>query len=186
MSGLRLHLINERPETLTATLRVAFYRHGHACVREVSVPREIQARGQLSLNVDELMGAFLDTTYAYQFGPPGHDVVFAALDADTLEKAVPPAFYFPGGLSFPKLLDLGLKARAVRRIDDCYDLTVTTERFAQSVHVEVIGWRPSDNYFHLEPGGTRTVLLSPERPAARFAGDVTALNVLAPVKIHVF
>ena len=184
LSGLRLHLINERPEALTGTLRVAFYRHGHTRVRDVAVPVCVEARGHLSLNVDALMGAFLDTTYAYQFGPPGHDVVFAALDTDTQEDACPSAFYFPTGLSFPKLPDLGLQAQTTMRDDGRAALTVTTDRFAQSVHIEAPGWQPSDNYFHLEPGGRRTLLLSPERPAARLAGTVTALNALAPVKIR--
>ncbi len=189
MSGLRLHLINERPEPLSATLRVSLFRHGHTRLREAAVPIHIDAHGQLSLSVDALLGSFLDTTYAYQYGPLGHDVVFAALAADNkdamLDAVVPGAFYFPSGLSFPQSADLGLHAEAVRREDGRAALTVTTRRFAQSVHVEASGWRADDNYFHLEPGGTRTVLLSPERPAVRLIGTVTALNALAPVKLRV-
>ena len=138
----------------------------------------------ISLSADALLGSFLDTTYAYQYGPPGHDVVFASLTADKKEsigeEIVPGAFYFPTGLAFPKSADLGLHAEAVRQDDGRAALTVTCERFAQSVHIDASGWRASDNYFHLEPGGTRTVCLSPERPAARLAGTVTALNALVP------
>jgi len=183
MSGLRLHLINERPAPLSATLRVSLFRHGHTRLREASAPVQVGAHGQLSLSVDALLESFLDTTYAYQYGPPGHDVVFACLTADNeeamLEEAVPSAFYFPTGLAFPKVSDLGLHASVVRQGEDRAVLTVTTERFAQSVHIEASGWRASDNYFHLEPGGTRTVSLLPERPAARLAGTVTALNALS-------
>lgn len=183
MSGLRLHVINERPAPLLATLQVSLFRHGHTRIREVAVPVQIDAHGQLSLSVDALLGSFLDTTYAYQYGPPGHDVVFASLTADN-EEVMPGAFYFPTGLAFPKSADLGLHTEAVRQGDGRAALTVTTERFAQSVHIEASGWRADDNYFHLEPGGTRTVFLSPERPAARLAGTVTALNALAPVSFR--
>ena len=184
MSGLRLHLINERPNMLSATLRVAFFRHGHTRIREAAVPICVDAHGELSLSVDSLMGSFLDTTYAYQYGPPGHDVVFASVSGDN-EDASPCAFYFPAGLAFSKLPDLGLQAQAALRDDGRADLTVTAERFAQSVQIEAPGWQAEDNYFHLEPGGRCTVFLSPEQPAARLTGTVTALNALAPVKIRV-
>ncbi len=183
LSGLRLHLINERPAPLSATLRVSLFRHGHTRIREAAAPVQIDAHGQLSLSVDSLIGSFLDTTYAYQFGPPGHDVVFAALVADN-EEVASSAFYFPTGLAFPKSADLGLHASVVRQGDGRAGLTVTTGRFAQSVHIEASGWRADDNFFHLEPGGTRTVLLSPKRPAARLAGTVTALNALASTPFH--
>ena len=182
LSGLRLHLINERPAPLSATLQVSLFRHGHTRFRDAAVPVEVEAQGHLSLNVDALLGSFLDTTYAYQYGPPGHDVVFARLTADNEESVgeqiVPGAFYFPTGLAFPKSADLGLRVEAVRQGEDRAALTVTAERFAQSVHIDASGWRADDNYFHLEPGGTRTVCLSPERPAARLSGTVTALNAL--------
>ena len=73
----------------------------------------------------------------------------------------PSAFYFPGGLQFPRSPDLGLRAQARPGGGGRYDLTLRTERFAQSVRIEARGYQADDNYFHLEPGGERTVALSP-------------------------
>lgn len=41
---------------------------------------------------------------------------------------------------------------------------VTADRFAQSVHFDAEGFRPSDDWFHLAPGEARTVELRPTGP----------------------
>ena len=187
MSGLRLHVVNERPEPLQADLRVAFFRHGHACTHDLTIPVSVGARGSLEVSVDALVGRFVDTTYAYRFGPPGHDVVVATLAGGPDEASGPAsAFYFPGGLRFPRSPDLGLRAEARAWGGGRYGLTLRTERFAQSVRIEARGYEAADNYFHLEPGGERTVALSPVGPADRPpAGTVTAFNALDGVRIRV-
>ena len=186
MSGLRLHVVNERPQPLQTDLRVAFFRHGHEGTHDLTVPIHVGARGSLELSVDALVGHFTDTTYAYRFGPPGHDVVVATLAAGPDGGQPPSAFYFPGGLRFPQSPDLGLRAEARAGGGGGYELTLRTERFAQSVRIEARGYEADDNYFHLEPGGERTVTLSPVGPSDRpLAGTVSAFNALAGARIAV-
>ena len=47
----------------------------------------------------------------------------------------------------------------------------------------VPGWVPDDNYFHLPPGGEKTVLLERRNGQGRLQGFVQALNGGAPVRI---
>lgn len=190
MSGLRLHVINEQPSVFETDLRIAFYRHGHTCIHQQSLPIRVAARGAVELNVDEVVGHFMDTTYAYRFGPPAQDVIYAALGSAPTGLSLPRAFHFPTGLSFPKSADLGLHAQASSCGGGRYELAVRAARFAQAVRIDTRGYQADDNYFHLEPGGERTVILSPtpsttkSRGGRSFYGDVTAFNALAPTKIN--
>ena len=179
MSGLRIHVVNERPQAIETHLRVALYRHGHTCIHDLSVPVTVAARGRVDLSVDQLIGHFLDTSYAYRFGPPAQDVIFATLDSAR-------AFHFPAGLNFPKSTDLGLQALAHPCGSGCYKMTVCASRFAQAVSIDTRGYLPDDNYFHLEPGGEHTVTLTPDGAASKsLSGSVKAFNAFDPVRVVV-
>jgi beta-mannosidase len=62
---------------------------------------------------------------------------------------------------------------------------VTTRRLAQWVVVEVPGFRPSDSWFHLAPGTTRTVALERTDGGETPAGQVRAVNALTAARIAV-
>lgn len=191
LSGLRLHLVNEKPFVLKANLRVALYRWGHTCVFQQSVPIEIAPRSAREWNIDEMLGYFADTTFAYRFGPPTQNVTVAVLEplgsGDTADKEIGPrAFYFPTGIAFPQTSDLELQAQACPRGDGGYDLTVRAERFAQAVSITAKGYSPSDNYFPLEPGHEYTVSLTPMGPTGKpLTGSVRAANALTHTSIAV-
>ena len=59
-------------------------------------------------------------------------------------------------------------------------LDLSAERFAQSVAIEVEGFLPTDNWFHLAPDSVKQVRLSPRAgtgPAARPTGDIRGLGL---------
>jgi beta-mannosidase len=98
------------------------------------------------------------------------------------------AFHLPGGLARPPEVDLGLRATARREDDGPWLLTVSTDRFAQWVRIDVPGFRPTDSWFHLAPGESRRVVLNTESrlPDSRPPrGQVAALNLLSPMPIQV-
>jgi beta-mannosidase len=182
LSGLRVHAHNDRSADLAAELRVALYRHGQVHVatgkRAVSVP----ARGEIEIDASTLFEGFLDLTYAYRFGPPGHDLVVASL-VDETHGTLAEAFHFPLGLPSTREHDLGLEA-VVEPLDggDAM-LTLRTKRFAQSIALELDEHRPSDAYFHLAPGGERQVRLFATKTGAKVRGLAMPLNAHAPTKI---
>ena len=163
---------------LSLTLwRAGEVRVGHA-ERAVTLP----ARGALELNAGELFDEFRDLSYAYRFGPASHDVVAATLRTpDGLELAR--AFHFVGGWPSTQELDVGLTAELRRVGADGLELRVGSRRFAQAVHVDVEHFDCSDNYFHLQPGESRTILFLPRpgQPTGGASSKVTlsALNARA-------
>ncbi len=157
LNGLRLHLVNDTAGDVPATIRVARYgeseRHIEQAEHEVSLP----ARGGLELNADRLFQGFRDLAYAYRFGPPSHDVVAATLigtDGAVISENV----HLPHGQARAEA-DAGLAAEARPIGDGSWSLTITTRCFAQWVSIDVGGYRASDSWFHLVPGGVRTIAL---------------------------
>jgi beta-mannosidase len=154
-NGLYAHVINETAEALSLTLDVSALRDGAHPV--VSGRRELAlvARGHISLAATELFGAFFDTTYAFRFGPPAHDVTVGRLTMGNVEVAT--AFSPPRG-RMAALHAANVSAEAGEDASGIF-LSLATDRLAQSVSLAFPGWLADDNWFHLAPGASRIVRL---------------------------
>ena len=83
---------NPRVDTFELDLSVACLRDGQQSV--VSGRRElsVEGRSRQKIACTDLFGAFFDTTYAFRFGPPSHDVVVARLHSRETGALVAEAF----------------------------------------------------------------------------------------------
>jgi beta-mannosidase len=183
LNGLSLHVINERAEPLAARLQLTLHRDAHGSVvaaHEQSLA--LAPRAQQELQVSALLPWFIDTTYAYRFGPAPHDLVTARL-SDGAGNVVADAFYFPHGLPNAADADPGLTCEARRDADGTPVLTLRAERFAQSVFIDVPGYLPEDNYLHLPPKASRLIRLRGSAGAGTPSGRITALNTRRDAKV---
>lgn len=182
LSGLRLHAFNDRECPFAGSVRVTLFtaEGGVSEVAEEAIA--IAPHGEQQLSVEALLGGFRDLTRAYRFSPATHDVVFAELvDADG--SSAGSVSYLPGGIARSRLPDLGLRASAFTTPDG-WNLTVSTQHFAQYVAVDVPDFSPDDSWFHLVPGQSRTLRLS--GPAGSTPhGHVRALNAITAVAVSV-
>lgn len=173
LSGLRMHLINESGAPVAARLRLFCLRDGETMVMNATRDVTLPARATMTLDACDLWGGFFDTTHAYRFGPPSHDVCVGqlrALNGELLSEA----FHFPLGRGH-EARRLGLTAQLVRD-GDAFALDLSTQRFAQSVHVRDAHFEALDNWLHLPPGETRRV---PLRPIG--CGDAPPRGVVAAI-----
>ena len=184
LNGLWFHLLNDTPEPIEADLCIAVYRDGSRSGATVCTPVVVPGRGHRSIHADALLGGFRDLTCAYRFGPPGHDVVAATLRAAGSTCVRAAACYVPRTLPTERAGDLGLTARA-EPTRDGYVLLVETLKFAHAVAIDVEGWIPGDNYFHVEPGEPRTISLQSTHRGAALRGRVAALNGRSPIPLAV-
>jgi len=175
LNGLWLHAVNDTNEPIDADLRIAIYHEGIVRGAPARSTLNVPARGHRSVHADALFDGFLDLTYAYRFGPQGHDVVAATLRDHATGALRSAAYYFPATLPAEPVGDLGLTAHA-EPTDNGYALVLTTERFAHAVAIDVEGWLPDDNYLHLEPGEIRRVGLRTTADGRAPRGSVSALN----------
>jgi beta-mannosidase len=180
LGGIVAHVANDGPAPLAATLRVALYRDGEQRVEQAGEPLELAPHTTIARDVEELLGRFADVSWAYRFGPPGHDAVVVSLERDDGEL-VSQAFRFPAGrpLALEPAERLGLEASAARPAPDgAVELTVRTRRLAHGVRIHARGFDASDDAFSIEPGGERRILLRPRSDAPEIADvAVTALNL---------
>lgn len=177
LDGLQLHVLNENAEDLDGTLELVVYQHGRIRVESVEQAAKVSARSARTFQGDALLGRFLDTTSAYRFGPPQHDVLVARLksEAGTL---IAEDFHFPQGLNLPMHGPTQWTGLAQRGADGCVLLDLFSETFLQSVHFECEGYTPSDAHFHLAPKTAKQVVFRPVAPSLRkFRVSVGALNV---------
>ncbi|MBV9836659.1 MAG: hypothetical protein JO156_00970 [Solirubrobacterales bacterium] len=187
VNGVAVHAANDRPTPLRATLRVALYKD-EARVAQAAQKLELVAHGSVRSSVEAMLGRFVDASWAYRFGPPGHDVIVASLESETEPATLlSQAIRFPAG--FPITPEpssrLGISSSVRTAQDGSLALTVGSRRLAYAVRVHCAGFLPNDDAFSIEPGGERVLRLLPSRPEAQFAGgSLTALNLDGPVKLE--
>ncbi len=113
LNGIVAHVANDRPEPLSARLRVALYRDFEARVAEGEEWLEVPPRGCLERSVEGLLGRFVDAAYAYHFGPPAHNAIVVSLETPE-DMLLSQSMHFPVGRPLqrePAAL-LGIEARA--------------------------------------------------------------------------
>lgn len=174
LNGLDVHLVNETAAPVEANLSLTCLRDGAVTVMQARRAATLAPRSSQRLAATDLWGAFFDTTYAYRFGPPSHDVTIATL-SDTRGAMISEAFHFPLGRGHARH-DLGITAQLQGSGDEHW-LALSTQRFAQSLHIDDPHWRGAQDWFHLAPGQQRLVRLIPRTTADRPPrGHVRALN----------
>lgn len=183
LDGLVLHAVNDCDVALEAELKTTLYRHGQTPVVEATARALVPARGSRTVGLQSQLETFVDTTYSYRFGPPSHDLVVATLTDVPSGEGVAAAFYFPLGLPSSREADVGLEATAESADEGTVLLSVATKRFAQSVRLDLDGGVPDDNYFHLAPGGRKTIRVK-RTAGAPFQGEVRALNAHAVARVR--
>jgi beta-mannosidase len=162
-NGLKAHLMNDMAEPFTGSIRVQLFtpsgKLSEVEERYLTVPGRTSHQVQLA----GLFDGFRDISYAYMFGPPGIDAVLVEwLDREGVR--VSEQVFLPAGQGRPLEQDVGLVASASRAgsgAEGEWILTVSTERLAQWVAIDVPGYRASDSWFHLAPGVTREIGLVP-------------------------
>jgi beta-mannosidase len=184
LNGLDAHVVNEGAERLEAELRVAVYG-GEAAVATASTPVDVPPRSVARVPVAEMLGSFVDMTYAYRFGPLAHDVTVGTL-LDRGSGAIRgEAFHFPRGLPANQHDDARLEAIVTQASDQEWKVVLRAARLATSVELRVRGFEPSDNYFHLAPGAAKEVWLRAGPGGGVPQGTARALNGLRSVRLSV-
>lgn len=175
-NGLDIHLVNETAKSESVTLEIVCLRDGTQAVVSASRTILLEARSAHRLSATDLFGAFFDITYAYRFGPPSHDVTVAKL-IDTGGAVIAEAFHFPQGRKAAK--HAAKVGHAFQQIDGIWWLALTASQFAQSVHIDFEHFRAEDDWFHLAPGYTRRIRLSPRgntQPQQKPQGELRHLG----------
>jgi beta-mannosidase len=174
VNGLAIHLINETSTPLDLELDLRCLRNGAVSVVKARRPVRLEPRSAVTLSAFEVLGAFLDITYAYRFGPPGHDATVAALRQLGTGEILAQAFHFPAGVKTDLLEAPKLQASLVQD-QDGWALVLKTNQLVRHLHIDDNAFRPDDDWFTLAPGFGRTIKMTPRLPSpAKPTGRILA------------
>ncbi len=187
VNGLAIQIVNERAGALDARVEISLFRDGFIEVGRGDSEVRVEARSALELPATSLLDGFFDLSFAYRFGPPIAQLVRVALVDRATDAEIAEAFWFPVGIPVARDSAIELQTHAVTGADGIgYLLSIQSTRFAQSVCIDVPGYRPADNYFHLAPGQGREIALirhAQARPGSP-RGSVSALNSTIQARIE--
>jgi beta-mannosidase len=189
LRGIAVHVANDGPDTVRARLRVSLYSDLEVRVEEVTRELELAPHGGCVHDVEELLGRFVDVSWAYRFGPVAQDVVVCSLERDGEHgvELLSQCFRLPAGrvLARESASRLGLTA-TLRKSGGGAELRIRAQCFVYGVRVHVPGFKAADDAFSVEPGGERRIALT-ARSGADLAGEgtLTALNLAGRVPIIV-
>jgi beta-mannosidase len=178
LGGIAVHVANDRPEPLHATLRVTLYADGERPVGEAEETLTVPAGGHVERDVEGMLGRFADASLAYRFGPPGHDLVVARLERD--DALLAQATRYPAGPPQQREAAERLELDAVAETDDdgALRLTVGARRLVYGLRIHAPGLHADDDAFDIAPGERRTVRLVPDgTPAQATTITLSALNL---------
>lgn len=180
-NGIYVHAFNDGPSPVEGELEIALYR-GADSVGNGRGSLVVPPRGAVEVPALSLFDGFMDLGHAYRFGPPTCDLIVATLRTGAVTTE---AFFFPLGLP-ASVGNVALAVDVARRDNGELDLTIATRGFAQSIAIELGGYRPDDAFFHLRPDGQRTVRLCPVKGASLASrGIVSPLNAENAISVFV-
>ncbi|GFE82172.1 beta-mannosidase [Steroidobacter agaridevorans] len=181
-NGLAIHVVNDSRDELKTVLTVSLYRNGEPHGAEVQRELTLGAHETLELAANEFFEGFYDLAYAYRFGPKIHDVIAATL-RDPRGDLLSEHAHFHRGEILRRGSEIEIAAALTHDELGVPTLRVSSKKFAQSVYIDTPGAVPHDNYFHLLPGGSRTIRFPHALAGQRIEGTVRALNSVSAVPI---
>jgi beta-mannosidase len=157
LNGLAVHLHNETAGDRPVWLEVSLWRGGRTRIALAERELMLAGRSSQTLSLLEMLGTFLDVTYAYRFGPASHELTLATLIDVTTGEVLSEAFHYPIGRSAVPQGE-AVEAR-LEQDGQGWRLTLSAETFIAGVHLEFDGFEPDDDWFHLTPGRAKVLRL---------------------------
>jgi beta-mannosidase len=182
LGGIDVHIANDGPEPLDATVRVALYRDREQLVDGGDTSLVVAPHATTSVGVEAILGRFADVSYAYRFGPPSHDLVAVTLESGGAILGTAVREPLGRRIAVETAEQLGLSATA-RRHDAAMAIELTCTRFVDGLRVAAPGFEPSDDAFPLLPNTTRTIILRGDDGAPWSGATVHAVNLDGSLEI---
>jgi len=187
VSGIALHVANDRGEPLSARLRLALYHDLHNRVADAEELVEVEPHGHLERTVEGMLGRFVDSALTFGFGPPAHDAIVVSLESvDEPGRLISQAMRFPAGrpLGRDTSAHMGVRVGVEPDADGSAQIAIGCERLLYGAVLDVPGFELGDNAFSVEPGRPRIIRAQPTGPGVSFIGGaLKAINMSDTVSI---
>ncbi len=183
LDGASLTLINESSEAINVTVKVSLLKYPNIIVADASKNTTLNAHHKSQLSVDEMLSGFYDTGYAYRFGTPQADFIVSQLITESGELIHQDVLAIHNN-HFAPLTTSKVTAQAEAINDTTLKLEIESSDFLQYTQINIKGYLPDSNYFHLIPNQKHIILLHKKQEEhRRFRGELTAINLASVIKI---
>jgi beta-mannosidase len=184
-NGLSIHAFNDTPQDWQGELELGLWRAGSVLVELVKTRISVPPHAAIEVAGAGLFDHFVDLSHAFRFGPASYDVAVARVVSASGELVSQASHYL---CPFDTDRDVGLKGR-IEQTPDGPRAVLTATRFARAVALDLPGFLPSDSYFDLLAGETRTVGILAQNPASAVAaevpkGTVRSLAQRSPIRLQ--
>jgi beta-mannosidase len=180
LAGVGVHVANDGPEPLAATLRIALFADFEQNVGEAETELDLGPHDAISLDLETVLGRFVDASWAYRFGPPAQSVITACLErGDGDDPTLASAAYFPAGMPTERRTagQVGLRGEVVDIDGDSASVRLEADRFLFGLTLQTSAVVENPPSF-LQPGRPREVIVrSTGSSGAPPTVAVSALNL---------
>jgi beta-mannosidase len=159
LDGRTIVVLNDGPADLIGRLEVTLWSEHGTVLESGRTEIAVPAHDGVELRLDAVIGSFTDAGHAYRFGPRVRDALSVCLrnmDGSIVAECVA----LLGEHLRPVHTD-GLHG-VVRQGPDGWTVEITATRIAQWVVASSEQCRVSKSWFHMVPGMTRRILLTPD------------------------
>lgn len=178
LAGLRVDVHNDTDRMVSGPLTLSACRaEGNRIDATMDVV--IPPHSSVTTTDAEVTGAFRDLSYAFRFGPATADAVEVVFAYAGGEASVRDAIVVePRGGQ----LAANVKATLAPEGDDRWTLDVESRASLRYVCLDVAGWEPSDDYFHLPAASARRVTLRRNTATGAPAGTLHSIDLLTATR----
>lgn len=183
LEGLAVYTAHDGATLLNATLSMSLVTAEGQLFEHKSQTISLSPQSVTRFSVDFFLNRFVDSSYAYRFGPRAFTSCVAKLVAENGE-VLAQKIYADTSVTHTMMHDIGLKAIATTVGAGQYHLTVTAQQPAFYVVIDVPEFKLSNNYFHVLPGFDKTIVITTKDIKINPHGRVRALNTKTSTPIQ--
>ncbi|PXW35284.1 UNVERIFIED_CONTAM: beta-mannosidase [Williamsia faeni] len=181
LDGVRVDIFNDNSTSLSARLELTATDSAGRVVVDGHTEMVIPERSSTTMHDSEITGVFRDLAHAYRFGPAGADAVQVTMTTEQGSPIARDALVIKP-VSAPARTELRASASADEK--GSWYLEVIADAALRWVEIDIPGWRPADNYFHLAPGLPYRVSLKGTSATAP-SGRVSSVDSTTVAKVAV-
>jgi len=183
LDGAKATFINETNNPFNGIIKLQLIKNNKIIIADITENITIEGKMSTDISIDKILQNFFDTGYAYRFGKPQFDLLACHL-LDKNNDVISDSFLFPNGLNLSKINSAEIEATAEEIDKDTFKLRIISDNFLQFLRINVRGYLPDSNYFHLLPLTEKIIYLKRNtNQKVNFKGSMEAINLAYSVKI---
>jgi len=185
LDGLNALIVNETPYEHDLRLDIKLLSCPSVVIEQHSKTLTIKNNSYWTENIEAIIGHFRDVNFSYQFGMMQHQLVTLQVYSTQSNELLTEDVYFTDSLLLENEKTADITADYIYENANQY-LVIKSDRFLQTVYLDLTKTKVSTNYFHLLPDTPRKILIDTDSHSNnKIKGYISALNLSTPIRLSI-